>query len=220
MEIKKSSNADNENLRFPIALMAFLFVGGLLLASFTYETMLERDFKTIKKESATNVVYQAEEVEPETPKEIVPPKVTPPPAPVIKIVPPDPNPPKTIVSPPPPPPPPPIPDPPTPPSVIINFPDVEAQFPGGAAELQKWISANVVYPELAITMEDQGKVYLSFVVEVDGSITGVEVTKEISKELDREAKRVTRQMPNWIPGEVAGKRVRTRCSLPIAFTLD
>ena len=93
-------------------------------------------------------------------------------------------------------------------------------FPGGAAELQKWIFANVEYPEVSIRIEDQGRVFLSFIVEADGSITGVKVKKSASKELDREAQRVTRKMPNWTPGEVAGKRVRTRCRLPIVFTLE
>lgn len=219
MEIKKNRNLNNENLRFPIVLMAFLFVGGLLLASFTYTTSLERDFQGVVRESATEIAYSLEEKAPEIKQEAKEQEPTPPPQPVIVIIPPSPNPPKpTPPGPPTPPLPPPA--PPIPPAPAIEFPDVEAMFPGGAAALQNWINSNVIYPETSIVMEDQGRVFLSFVVEVDGSITGIQVVKELTKELDREAKRVARQMPNWIPGEVAGKRVRTRCSLPIVFTLE
>jgi len=220
MEIKKSSNANNENLRFPIALMAFLFVGGLLLASFTYETMIKEDLAAVGTQRTTNVVYQMDEDVPEPKVEAVEVEVTPPPQAKIVVIPPKPEPPKPKIKLPPPPPKGPVAPPPPPPPPPIDFPDVEASFPGGPAALQLWIAENVVYPETSIALEDQGKVYLSFIVEADGSITGVEVTRKISKDLDREAKRVTKRMPNWTPGEVAGKRVRTRCSLPIVFTLE
>ena len=68
-------------------------------------------------------------------------------------------------------------------------------------------------------MEEQGRVYLSFVVEKDGGISNVKVERGVSKDLDREAKRIVRAMPKWEAGEVGGKKVRTRCSLPIVFTL-
>ena len=108
---------------------------------------------------------------------------------------------------------------PSPPPVIIDFPDVEAEFPGGAVELHKWIASNVQYPETSIQMEDQGRVYLSFVVESDGSISNIKVEKGVTRELDREAKRLARKMPKWTPGEAEGRKVRTRCQLPIVFTL-
>ena len=103
---------------------------------------------------------------------------------------------------------------------IIEFPDVEATFPGGPAAMQQWIAKNVQYPQTSIEMGEQGKVYVSFVVEPDGSITGVKVERGVSDDLDREAKRLVRSMPNWKPGESAGKKARTRCRLPINFTLN
>ena len=69
-------------------------------------------------------------------------------------------------------------------------------------------------------MDEQGKVYLSFVVGSDGSISQVKVERGVSKDLDREAKRVVRSMPKWVPGEAGGKKVATRCRLPIVFTLN
>ena len=69
-------------------------------------------------------------------------------------------------------------------------------------------------------MMDQGRVYISFVVEKDGTITDVKVDRSISKELDREAKRIVRLMPKWVAGETKGEKVRTRCSLPISFAIN
>ena len=102
---------------------------------------------------------------------------------------------------------------------VIEFPDVEAEFIGGPQAFGKYIQTNIQYPSTSIEMNEQGKVYLSFVVEADGSITNVAVERGISPDLDREAKRVVRSMPNWIPGETKGKKSRTRCRLPINFQL-
>lgn len=103
---------------------------------------------------------------------------------------------------------------------VIDFPDKEAQFPGGTGELQKYIMENVKYPTEALEKGIQGRVYLSFIVEKDGSLSQIKVERGVSEELDREAKRVVRAMPNWEPGEAAGMVVRTRCRLPIAFVLS
>ena len=103
---------------------------------------------------------------------------------------------------------------------IIEFPDVKASFPGGAAALKQYIRDNVVYPEMAMEMNEQGKVYLSFVVEKDGKITNIKIERGVSSDLDKEAKRVVRSMPKWIPGETKGKSVRTKCSLPIVFVIQ
>lgn len=103
---------------------------------------------------------------------------------------------------------------------VMEFPDVEASYRGGQAAMQRFIANNVVYPETAIEMNEQGRVYLSFVVEMDGRITHIQVERGVSDEIDREAKRVIRKMPRWTPGEVSGRAVRTRCRLPIVFTLD
>ena len=102
---------------------------------------------------------------------------------------------------------------------VIEFPDVEAEFIGGPQALTKYIQTNIQYPPTSIEMNEQGKVYLSFVVEADGSITNVAVERGVSPDLDREAKRVLRSMPNWIPGETKGEKSRTRCRLPINFQL-
>ena len=102
---------------------------------------------------------------------------------------------------------------------IIEFPDVEAEFVGGAQAMMKYIQQNIQYPATSIEMNEQGKVYLSFVVEADGSISNVSIERGVSIDIDKEAKRIVRSMPKWTPGEAKGKKSRTRCRLPINFQL-
>lgn len=105
-------------------------------------------------------------------------------------------------------------------SEIHEFPDVEAHFPGGQEALSNYIAKELVYPELSIEMKEEGRVYVRFIVEKDGSITNVQVMRGASPSLDREAKRLVRNMPNWIPGEQGGMKVRSSQNLPIEFRLD
>ena len=101
-----------------------------------------------------------------------------------------------------------------------RFPDVEAQFIGGKTALFKYIKGKVEYPEMSRQFGIQGKVYVEFIVEKDGSITNVKVVHSVDKDLDREAKRVVRSFPNWIPGITDGETVRTHVRQPINFRLE
>jgi len=103
---------------------------------------------------------------------------------------------------------------------IVDFPDVEAQFPEGTRALQVFIRENCQYPIDAIEKNIQGRVYLSFIVESDGSISGVKVMRGVSPSIDSEAKRLIKKMPNWTPAEINGSKVRSSCRLPINFTLS
>lgn len=96
----------------------------------------------------------------------------------------------------------------------------EASFPGGTYGLQQFIVNTVQYPESAIDMDEQGKVYLSFKVTAEGDVLDIKIERGVSSSLDREAKRVLRRMPNWNPGYCNGRPVATRCRLPIVFTLN
>lgn len=104
-------------------------------------------------------------------------------------------------------------------SFLSNESDEGASFPGGPTAMQQWISKNLQYPQSAIVLGEQGKVYVSFVVEPDGAISNVVVESGVSDDLDREAKRVVRSMPRWKAGKDNGKAVRARCRLPISFNL-
>jgi len=103
---------------------------------------------------------------------------------------------------------------------IIDFPAKDAQFIGGVAAMQKFINENLVYPDEAIELNVQGLVYVSFVVERDGSVSNVSVERGVYQSIDREAVRVIRSFPNWIPGEMPAGKVRTRVRVPINFTLQ
>ena len=221
MELKKSEDANIEKLRMPIRMMGLLFIGSVVLASFSYTTEKASNKNDRGDKNIADINFMEEPQQEDTPPPPPPPAVDapPPPAEELEIVPDTQEPPPPVVS--------------TPPPVvvapvevvvapaeIIDFPDVEAGFPGGAAAMQKWIANNVKYPQTAIEMNEQGRVYLSFVVEPDGSITGVKIERGVSPDLDKEAKRLVRKMPKWAPGEAKAKKVRTRCRLPINFTLN
>ena len=103
---------------------------------------------------------------------------------------------------------------------IVDIPAKDAQFVGGVAAMQKFINENLVYPDEAIQLNVQGRVYLSFVVERDGSVSNVSVERGVFQSIDREAARVVRSFPNWIPGEMPSGKVRTRVRVPINFTLQ
>lgn len=102
------------------------------------------------------------------------------------------------------------------PGQIFEFADLEATFPGGNDSLKLWLKNNLVYPE---NVSIQGKVYVSFVVMEDGSITAVKIEKGLHPDLDKEAIRLIKAMPNWKPGILNGMDVATRMRLPIVFEL-
>lgn len=103
---------------------------------------------------------------------------------------------------------------------IFDVVETEPQFSGGEMAMQDFIKKKVKYPEMAIQMGDQGKVYVRFVIEKDGSVTNVDIARGVTPELDKEAMRVIRMMPKWIPGKQRGKPVRTAVVVPIVFKLN
>lgn len=92
-------------------------------------------------------------------------------------------------------------------------------FPGGQDELMTFLSKNIQYPIDAKESGVQGRVICTFVVENNGSITNVKVTKSVSTSLDNEAIRVIQNMPHWNPGKQNGSTVRTKFTLPVIFRL-
>ena len=93
-------------------------------------------------------------------------------------------------------------------------------FPGGPAELMKWLSSHVQYPAIAIESCIQGTVIVAFIVEPDGSVSNVEIVRSVDTDLDQEALRVVRQMPKWKAGKQDGSTVRVKFHLPIKFMLE
>lgn len=95
----------------------------------------------------------------------------------------------------------------------------KAEFPGGQAELNKYLSKAINYPEDASDNGIQGRVIVSFVVNTNGSIVDVEVLRGVHPALDKEAMRVVKAMPAWTPASNQGKKVRSKFTLPINFKL-
>jgi len=92
-------------------------------------------------------------------------------------------------------------------------------FPGGEAELFKYLAKNIKYPQMASDAGISGVVYVTFVVGRDGKITDVKVLRGIGGGCDEEAVRVVKSMPPWKPGKQRGKPVTVQYNLPIRFTL-
>ncbi len=98
--------------------------------------------------------------------------------------------------------------------------DVMPEFPGGEKAMMQFVVDNVTYPQSAKDKNIQGKVYVSFVVEKDGSVDQVKVMRSIGGGCDEEAVRVVKAMPKWVPGKKDGKNVRVNYVLPFVFKLN
>ena len=94
------------------------------------------------------------------------------------------------------------------------------EFPGGSAKLMEYIQKNIKYPMMARESDIQGRVFVNFVVEPDGSISNVAVLRGIGGGCDEEAVRVVNSMPKWKPGKQRGSAVRVSYTVPIIFKLQ
>jgi protein TonB len=118
---------------------------------------------------------------------------------------------------------------------VLNFAVVESVpvFPGCEdavtndekkkcfqAEIIRFVSRNFKFPEIARSMGASGKVYVSFVIEKDGSISNVEIARGVEESVDNEAKRVVKSLPKVQPAKQRGKPVRMSFMLPINAKLQ
>jgi len=97
--------------------------------------------------------------------------------------------------------------------------DIMPQFKGGYAELVRFIYNHLEYPSLALKQRIQGRVWCSFIVNQDGSVSDIQLEKGVYFSLDDEALRVLSLMPAWDFAVTAGKPVRVKVYLPIVFKL-
>ena len=102
---------------------------------------------------------------------------------------------------------------------VFQVVEQQAEFPGGGAALFKWLRENIKYPEAASLNKIEGKVIMLFVVEKDGSISGITVRRSANEDFDNEAIRVLKAMPKWTPGKQRGVDVRSYFTLPVVFKL-
>lgn len=101
--------------------------------------------------------------------------------------------------------------------IVENMPG----FAGGDSDkFREYIAKNLLYPEIAAENGIQGRVWVAFVVEGNGSLSNVRVVRGIDPALDKEAVRVVQSSPKWQPGTQRGKPVRVSFTFPINFVLQ
>jgi len=104
-------------------------------------------------------------------------------------------------------------------SSVFTIVEVMPTFSGGEKARQHFLATNLIYPQTATKNHIQGTVYISFIIESDGSVTNVKTLRGIGGGCDEEAERVIKMMPKWIPGRQKGKPVRVLFNTPIYFKL-
>ena len=104
--------------------------------------------------------------------------------------------------------------------VIFQVVEQMPEFPGGMYEAMKFLAKNIKYPAAAQEAKIEGRVIVQFVVQKDGSISGVQTVQGVSPELDAEAIRVVSLMPKWNPGKQRGQAVSVKYTMPIMFRLQ
>ena len=102
---------------------------------------------------------------------------------------------------------------------VFDVVEQQPQFPGGMSELMKFLSDNIVYPQIALESGLQGRVIVQFVVNKNGEIVNIQVVNGVDPFLDKEAVRVINTMPKWIPGKQNGQAVNVKFTLPVNFKL-
>lgn len=102
-----------------------------------------------------------------------------------------------------------------------TFAQFMPEFPGGVSELYAFLQDNIYYPERMKNLGIEGTVYVSFVIEEDGSISRVSVERGIENgdELNKIAVKAIQKMPNWIPGRSGNTSVAVKQTIPIQFSL-
>jgi len=103
---------------------------------------------------------------------------------------------------------------------VYNVVEQMPEFPGGETALPAFLGKEVKYPAEAAKKGIQGKVFVTFVVAKDGSVTNAKVVRGVDPMLDAEALRVVKAMPKWTPGKQSGKDVAVQFTVPINFKLQ
>jgi hypothetical protein len=103
-------------------------------------------------------------------------------------------------------------------NILVQFPDTFPEFPGGVDELMKFVKQNIVYPKEAQKKGIEDHFFAVLTIEVDGSVSEIELINKIGYGCEEEALRVLFMMPKWKPGQVNGENVRTLFTIPVRFS--
>jgi TonB family protein len=104
--------------------------------------------------------------------------------------------------------------------LIFGMMERMPEFPGGEEAMYEFLAKNLKYPQAAKDSNIQGKVYVQFTVDKDGTIINPKVARDIGGGCGEEALRVVKMMPKWKPGDQRGVKNRTQFHLPITFELE
>ena len=103
-------------------------------------------------------------------------------------------------------------------NVVVEFPDALAEFQG---VWTSYLSSKLKYPEMSVLAQEEGEIYVNFVVERDGSVSDVKIlNKNSPSRLQKEAMRVVKSSPKWKPGVVKGEYVRSLMTVKVNFELE
>jgi periplasmic protein TonB len=102
---------------------------------------------------------------------------------------------------------------------VLTISDVKPSFPGGESAMGAYLNKNIKYPTMAKEDGIKGTVFVKFVIEKDGTVDDVTISKGVHPLLDAEAVRVVKSMPKWAAGKMAGQSVATQFTLPVKFQL-
>ena len=103
---------------------------------------------------------------------------------------------------------------------LFQYYDKKAEPKGGMEAFKTLLKENLKYPEEAKKRGIEGKVFVQFIVQKDGSLRKVQAVKGIGAGCDEESVRVVKENTEWVPAQIMGKNVNTRMILPIMFKLD
>ena len=103
---------------------------------------------------------------------------------------------------------------------VYNSVEQMPEFPGGVAEMMKFLQMNIKYPPTAAANKIEGRVIVQFIIDATGQVGDVKVVRSVDEELDAEAVRVVKSMPKFTPGRQDGKAVAVWYTLPISFKLQ
>jgi len=95
--------------------------------------------------------------------------------------------------------------------------DIPAEFPGGINKARQFIANNIQYPDEAVEEGVNGTVRVKFTIELDGSISNIQIVQKLGYGCDEEVIRVLKRMPKWTPAKLNGKFVRSYFTMPVSF---
>ena len=98
-----------------------------------------------------------------------------------------------------------------------NFVETNPKFPGGEQSFRQFLKKNLKWPKTNI--DSQGKIWIIFTIQKDGSVTNAKIIRGIGSPFDEEALRVIKKSPKWIPATQNGKRVKVQYTISIPFYL-